>query len=161
MDPRPTKAEVEFEGDCFGTLYNKKAPECTVCLVSKQCRWKTRGFDEVKDKKEITMAVKEKELLAKKKEEKVVKLSSAYKNDHENAGFRPGSAGWAIYQVLREALHKPKHFTDEELRNKAKVFMKEEKIKCDVDSKVPVMVGIFRKMGLIVKIGKGEYKRTF
>lgn len=33
----PTKAEKEFDGDCFGTLHDEKASACLRCAVAPQC----------------------------------------------------------------------------------------------------------------------------
>lgn len=34
---RPTKAEQEFEGDCYGVLHDPNAKDCLSCLVRIQC----------------------------------------------------------------------------------------------------------------------------
>lgn len=35
--PKPTKAESEFEGDCFGVEHSVEAEECKGCSVNQEC----------------------------------------------------------------------------------------------------------------------------
>lgn len=164
---RPTKAEAEFEGDCFGKLYKKDAAECLICLVAKQCRRVCKLIvkpenEEQDMAKKMKKGKKEKEVKAEKpaKEPKVVALSKQYKADKENFGMREGSAGWAVFKVLAEGIHKRAEFTAEELANKTRVFCKTAKIKFNQDAKLPIMLRIFQAKGLIQKIGKEEYKKV-
>jgi hypothetical protein len=171
---RPTSAAVEFDGDCYGKLYSKTAPECNACIVRKRCR---RSI--VPDLKEDDMAKKNKKEKVEKKEAKAEKelevkvrpVAKAFKKDKENFGLRPGSAGWAIYQTMRECLDKK--FSVEELATKTTVFCKlketkeafEGAIKFNADAKVPIMLRHFVKSGLIQRIKKGkggndEYKQV-
>jgi len=164
--PLPTKAKAEFEGDCFGKYYLKTAPECQVCLVARRCR-RAGKRNAVKEE---TMATKTKEKKAvkqpkEKKEETAEKarpLSKRYLKDKENCSLRVGSAGWAVYSVLREECGKK--LTATELASKTTVFCKQAKkagthIKFNPDAKIPIMLRIFTKLGLIVYAGEGEYKK--
>jgi len=169
----PTRAAVEFDGDCYGKLYLKTAPECKVCLVRKQCRRAAKSDDpDVKDLKENEMMAtkKAKKEKVEKHEEadKARPLSKKYKKDKENCGFRKGSAGWAAYVTLIEECGKL--FTAEELSAKTLVFCKKLNKNKDVreqygkvtyhsDSKTPIMMRVFRDLGLIVYNGEGEYKK--
>lgn len=103
----------------------------------------------------MATAVKEKKEA--KKKAKPEKPEKSEKFDKESGGFREGTATWAVYQVLREACDKD--FTREELTKKSIIFCREQKIKIDADSRVPILLGWFKKQGWITKVGKDEYKK--
>jgi hypothetical protein len=122
------------------------------------------------DRKENEMmATKKKaEKVAKHEEEKPKPLSKKYKDDKDNAGFRVGSAGWVAYVSLVEECGKK--FTAEELSAKTLVLCKKfnkdkevrekhGKITYNAASKTPIMLRVFRDMGLIVYSGEGEYRK--
>jgi hypothetical protein len=143
--------------------------------VSRHCRKASKHDDpDVKDLKENEMMATKKVKKAEKSEakhdeaEKAKPLSKKYKNDKANAGFRKASAGWAAYVALTEECGKK--FTAEELSAKTTVLCKKlnkdkevkkqyGKISYNAESKTPIMLRVFRDMGLIVYAGEGEYKK--
>lgn len=187
---RPTKAAIEFEGDCFGKLYSKIAAECQQCVVRKHCRRQLKsdieenavakkGSKGKKAKAEKPSKKKGKEIPAEETKEVEVKqkpLSKRYKKDKDNFGMRPGSAGWAAFKALTEAIEKKDSFTVDELSRKTSVICKDKEmvkelggkkkaIEFNADAKIPIMLRIFAANGLIYKTKRGkdgndEYKKV-
>jgi hypothetical protein len=173
---RPTRAAVEFEGDCYGKLYSKAADECQKCLVARYCRRAATNADpDVMDRKENEMmatkkakksAKAEKTEKAEPKGREANPLAKQYKEDKANCGFREGSAGWAVYKVFHEAIDKKGKFSVEELGVKTKAFVSDKgvikkygKIKFNAEAKTKVAVSSFVKLGLCRYAGEGEYEK--
>lgn len=168
MNPKksPTKAAVEFDGDCFGRLQNDAAAECRACCVSHQC---ARMMNKVSEK-EQTVAKKSKNKEEKKpkksKEEatetrgrkaKQFPVSKIYKKDKDNAGFREGSFLWCAFKVWT-TLKKGKGYTEDTLATRIKMFCGDVKLKYNSD-RVHAALQSLRRLGLVAKEGE-EYTKT-
>lgn len=115
-----------------------------------------------------TATKKEKKAAAKKesKGREPNPIAKQYKTDKEDCGFRPGSAGWAVYRVFHEAIDKKAKFSPEELAIKTKKFLDDKgivkafgKIKLNAKAKIKVAISSFVRMGLCHYAGEGEYEK--
>jgi hypothetical protein len=158
--PRPTKAKVEFEGDCFGSLFLKTAPECQSCLVARKCRKVTKRSVIAKGQEQE----KGDEAVAKKnKKDKKDKQDKPEKKSKKQSGdFREGSFTWAMAQVLEGGLiKKGKTFDLDEMAKKTKMLCQQPELKIKFKpNRLPLMMPELVKQGYAKKVGKGEFKNV-
>jgi hypothetical protein len=149
MEPRtpPTKAEIEFIGDCFSRLYDADAAECEACLVNMEC------FNKMK-KRGISLPEGVEETTRETDREQVTPSTPATSVRNP---FREGTAAWVIGESI---LSLTGDFGFDEVYTKTEIMLKETAIPCRNPS-VSVRQAIFQMQsrGIIEKVTRGRFRQ--
>jgi len=174
--PYPTKAELEFDGDCFGKFPDPSVTECQICLVFQNCKDKLKGGTNDDTLKEAASEekglevpeIKGDEEMAANAKEKVEKKEKAKKTEKPVKETPPSSPGnkwrplcksWAAYEAIRNC---DGEFTFEEALAKFHIVIKEYKIKTeDPNGNVYKMLNFCKKSNTVTADGKKFKDRKY
>ncbi len=154
--PKPTKAETEFDGDCFGSYFDPEIQDCKKCSVSEECkkgqeeRFRTSPvFQELSQGKGEDVGNTWKDSLG--------HLLDCDPFDNP-LKYRPGSGSWLIYLSIVGVYQPGQEFTREELKGNIRVLSKETGVKMDSESRITKIIGACIAAKVVEKIGKGKWK---
>jgi hypothetical protein len=141
MALQPTKAEKEFEGDCFGVARDGDCDTCKLCMVTIQCAaamWKRTQSQPPEPLIIIPKAPRPR-----------VRMRG-----HEG-GFRMGSSAWACYRafVTREG-----RFTKQDAMAAYRVLAQTYGIKIgNAERNMRKVIEVLSRTGRLRKDGPNEY----